>query len=63
MKAKQVNKFSLPDKLIDRCLSANLSPPEQTDVKELIYASMSGIIPGRLHLCRACFRLVPAQQI
>jgi len=40
-----------------------LSPPEQTDVKELIYASMSGIIPGRLHLCRACFRLVPAQQI
>jgi len=63
MKAEQVNKLSLPNKFIDRCLSANMSPPGPTDVKELMYASMSGIIPGRLHLCRACFRLVPAQQI
>jgi len=61
MKAKQIKKFRLPGKLNDRCLSANLSPPEQAAVKELIYASMSGIIPGRLHLCRACFRFVPAR--
>jgi hypothetical protein len=43
-----------------RCLSGNLSPPEDTIVKELLYAKMSGIIPGRLHLCRACFLFIPA---
>lgn len=63
MKVKKVKKLALADKLFNRCLLADLSPPEQTAVKELIYASMSGIIPGRLHLCRACFRFIPASQI
>lgn len=46
-----------------RCLSANLSPPKVIDIKEQTDASMSGIIPGWLHLCRASFRFIPAQQM
>jgi len=64
MQVKQMNQQSkLPGKNINRCWPANLSPPKETTVKELVYASMSGIIPGRLHLCRACFRFIPAKQI
>lgn len=64
MKARQKNnKSKPPGKPVNRCQSANLSPPKETTVKELIYVPMSGIIPGRLHLCRACFRFIPAKQI
>lgn len=47
-----------------RWLSANLSPPNAINVKEPSDdASMSGIIPGGLHLCRARVRFIPVEQM
>lgn len=64
MKTKQIsNKSKLAGKSLKRCQSANLSPPNGLAVKEQMYASMSGIIPGWLHLCRARFRFIPAKQM
>ena len=64
MKSKQINnKVRLPGKSANRSLAANLSPPNILVSKSLKHAATSGIIPGRLHLCRACFRFIPAKQI
>lgn len=53
------NRIKLPIKRLNERLAEILSLFKNIDLSKN-YATMSGIIPDRLHLCRACFRFIPA---
>ena len=59
MTRQMENRIKLPIKRLNERLAEILSLFKNIDLSKN-YATMSGIIPDRLHLCRACFRFIPA---